>query len=75
VRKGEQNSSFEDQSPVAGVLNDGALLQGPNYLCNNGLMLLEKNLCSKGAQHPRNLDPPYPACYLPAEAFSFPAFN
>src|SRR5579872_727079 len=24
-----------------------------------------------GAQHPRNLDPPLPACYLPAEAFLF----
>jgi hypothetical protein len=25
----------------------------------------------QGAQHPRNLDPPLPACYLPAEAFLF----
>jgi hypothetical protein len=31
--------------------------------------------CSKGAQHPRNLDPPLPTCYLPAEAFSFLAFG
>ena len=75
MRKGEQNSSFEDQGPVAARLNDGELLQGLNYLCNNGLMQLEKNLRSKGVQHPRNLDPPHTACYLPAEAFSFPAFN
>src|SRR5271165_6649723 len=25
----------------------------------------------RGALHPRNLDPPLPACYLPAEAFLF----
>jgi hypothetical protein len=35
----------------------------------------KKNLNSNGAQHPRNLDPPFTACYLPAEAFSFPVFN
>ena len=29
----------------------------------------------RGSQHPRNLDPPPPACYLPAEAFVFLVFN
>jgi hypothetical protein len=32
--------------------------------------LLAEKLPLQGAQHPRNLDPPLPACYLPAEAFS-----
>src|SRR5579863_6049554 len=30
-----------------------------------------EKLRPRGAQHPRNLDPPLPACYLPAEAFLF----
>ena len=34
-----------------------------------------ENLVLQGAQHPRNLDPPLPACYLPAEAFLFLAFG
>ena len=28
------------------IRNDGELLQGLNYLCNNGVVVLEKNLCS-----------------------------
>jgi hypothetical protein len=64
-----------EDSLVQGTVNDGELLQAPNYLCNNGLVVGAKKLALQGSQHPRNLDPPYRPCYLPAEAFSFPAFN
>jgi len=65
--------------PVLGPhCNDGELLQGLNYLCNNGLIIgvrksekNAKNFRPRGAQHPRNLDPPLPSCYLPAEGFVF----
>jgi len=46
-------------------LTNGELLQGLNYLCNKGLRFQEKNR-SAADQHPRNLDPPLPPCYLPA---------
>ena len=46
--KGEINSSFKFQTPGCGhVLNDGALLQGLIYLCNNGLVIGDKNFCSR----------------------------
>ena len=53
---------------------NGELLQGINYLCNKGLRNKSK-IMLRGSQHPRNLDPPHPACYLPAEAFVFLVFN
>jgi len=49
---------------------NGELLQALNYLCNKGLTIHRKT-STRGPQHPRNLDPPLPACYLPAEAFLF----
>ena len=49
---------------------NGELLQGINYLCNKGLREMGK-IVRGGVAHPRNLDPSYPACYLPAEAFLF----
>ena len=60
MRKGEQNSSFEDQGPVAARLNDGELLQGLNYLCNNGLMVSDKKLCSRVRNTLVTLTHPYP---------------
>jgi hypothetical protein len=50
---------------------NGELLQAANYLCNKGLTIRQKTSAHPGAYHPRNLDPPLPACYLPAEAFPF----
>ena len=61
ARKGEQNSSFEDQRPSCGrILNDGELLQGLNYLCNNGLMVSDKKLCSRVRNTLVTLTHPYP---------------
>ena len=48
ARKEERSSSFQVQTPASGhILNDGELLQGLNYLCNNGLIVLAKNVCSR----------------------------
>jgi len=75
----ETDAFARDDTPALGPqYNDGRLLQGLNYLCNNGFTVISEKpekLLLQGAQHPRNLDPPLPSCYLPAEAFSFPAFH
>lgn len=48
ARTGEQNSSLEGQVSGCGhVLNDRELLQGLNYLCNNGLVPRRKNFYSR----------------------------
>jgi len=36
-----------------------------------GIIIPCKNFSPRVPYHPRNLDPPLPACYLPAEAFLF----
>ena len=68
----KKSGATHPAAQLGAVLNDGELLQGLNYLCNNGLSQEPKTcapLWSKGAQHPRNLDPPLPACYLATGAF------
>ena len=61
ARKGETNSSFQEQKPGCGhTLNDGELLQGLNYLCNNGLMVSDKKLCSRVRNTLVTLTHPYP---------------